>query len=227
MSLLCLAHHSVRLWCSPVRWPRRAVNPVQIRWNSSRFPPSFWGKMAVFDKTEPLSSPHPSNPIFLRHFLGYRTKRLRHARIKSRCAETGKQGVLVGFHETRRHIHDIYIHIIHFFRAFFNVTRHNVCARVPWSIDSCTVMHSHACNDFFICVEWPIFTSEFSYRHVCFLPTRLSWWRLKNKMGMLLWVRVVHGDSPSYPMVQCHQHGTSAQRVFRIVPCFVLLKWYN
>ena len=29
MSLLCLAHHAVRLWRSPRRWPRGATNPVQ------------------------------------------------------------------------------------------------------------------------------------------------------------------------------------------------------
>ena len=32
MSLLCLAHHAVRLWRSPRRWPRGATNPVQNRW---------------------------------------------------------------------------------------------------------------------------------------------------------------------------------------------------
>ena len=53
MSLLCLAHHAVRLWRSPRRWPPGATNPVQIL-EISRFLPCFFGKMAVFDKTEPL-----------------------------------------------------------------------------------------------------------------------------------------------------------------------------
>jgi len=34
VSSLCLAHHAVRLWRSPRRWPREATNPVQIRWKS-------------------------------------------------------------------------------------------------------------------------------------------------------------------------------------------------
>ena len=34
MSSLCPAHHAVRFWRSPRRWPRGATNPVQIRWKS-------------------------------------------------------------------------------------------------------------------------------------------------------------------------------------------------
>jgi len=55
VSLLCLAHHAVRLWRSPRCWPPGATNPVQIRWKSeSCFLPCFLGKMTVFDKTESL-----------------------------------------------------------------------------------------------------------------------------------------------------------------------------
>jgi len=34
VSSLCLAHHAVRLWRSPRRWPRGATNPAQICWKS-------------------------------------------------------------------------------------------------------------------------------------------------------------------------------------------------
>jgi len=42
--LLCLAHHAVRLWRSPRRWPRGATNPVQIRWKSHVSFPLSWGR---------------------------------------------------------------------------------------------------------------------------------------------------------------------------------------
>ena len=54
MSLLCLAHHAVRLWRSPRRWPGRATNPVRIRWKSHDSFPFSWGRWPSFDKTEPL-----------------------------------------------------------------------------------------------------------------------------------------------------------------------------
>ena len=44
MSLLCLAHHAVRLWRSPRRYPRGATNPVQISWKSHVFFPLSWGR---------------------------------------------------------------------------------------------------------------------------------------------------------------------------------------
>ena len=44
MSLLCLAHHVVRLWCSPRRWPRGTTNLVQIRWKSHVSFPLSWGR---------------------------------------------------------------------------------------------------------------------------------------------------------------------------------------
>jgi len=39
VSSLCPAHHAVRFWRSPRRWPRGATNPVQIRWKSHVFFP--------------------------------------------------------------------------------------------------------------------------------------------------------------------------------------------
>jgi len=54
VSSMCLAHHAVRLWCSPRRWPRGSTNPVQIHLNCATFPSLIPGKMAVFDKTESL-----------------------------------------------------------------------------------------------------------------------------------------------------------------------------
>jgi len=44
VSLLCLAHHVVRLWRSPRRWPCEATNPVQIRWISHVSFPLFCGR---------------------------------------------------------------------------------------------------------------------------------------------------------------------------------------
>ena len=44
VSLLCLAHHAVRLWRSPRRWPCGAPNPVQIRWKSHVSFPHSWGR---------------------------------------------------------------------------------------------------------------------------------------------------------------------------------------
>ena len=47
----------MRLWRSPRRWPGEATNRDEPRADSleiSRFLPSFLGKMAVFDKIEPL-----------------------------------------------------------------------------------------------------------------------------------------------------------------------------
>ena len=43
-SLLSFAHHAVRLWRSPRRWPRGATNPVQIRWKSHVSFPLSWGR---------------------------------------------------------------------------------------------------------------------------------------------------------------------------------------
>jgi len=43
-SLLCLAHHAVRLWRSPRRWPGGVTNPVQIRWKSHVSFPLSWGR---------------------------------------------------------------------------------------------------------------------------------------------------------------------------------------
>ena len=40
-SLLCLAHHAVRLWCSPIPWSRGAINSVQIHWDCPLFFSSF------------------------------------------------------------------------------------------------------------------------------------------------------------------------------------------
>jgi len=40
-SLLCLAHHAVRLWCSPIPWSRGAINSVQIHWDCPLFLSSF------------------------------------------------------------------------------------------------------------------------------------------------------------------------------------------
>jgi len=37
-----LAHHAVRFWRSPRRWPRGATNPVQIRWKSHVSFPLSW-----------------------------------------------------------------------------------------------------------------------------------------------------------------------------------------
>jgi len=51
---MCLADYVVRLQCSPRRWPRRALNPVQIRGNSACIPSLALGIMAFFDKTNPL-----------------------------------------------------------------------------------------------------------------------------------------------------------------------------
>jgi len=56
---MCLAHHTVCLWCSPRRWPLGATNPVQIHWNSARFLPLFQGRWLSFDKTEPPPPPLP------------------------------------------------------------------------------------------------------------------------------------------------------------------------
>jgi len=50
VSWLCLAHHAVRLWCSPRRWPHRAFNTVQIRCLDA----FVLGKLGFFDKTNPL-----------------------------------------------------------------------------------------------------------------------------------------------------------------------------
>ena len=44
MSLLCLAHHAVRLWSSPRRWPRGATNILQIRWKCAHFLLSIQGR---------------------------------------------------------------------------------------------------------------------------------------------------------------------------------------
>jgi len=60
VSSMCLAHHAVRLWCSPRLWPHGATNPVEINWNCATFPSLIPGKMAVLDKTEsidPWTSP--------------------------------------------------------------------------------------------------------------------------------------------------------------------------
>ena len=43
VSLLFLAHHAVRLWCSPRRWHHGATNPEQIHWNYSKSLLSFQG----------------------------------------------------------------------------------------------------------------------------------------------------------------------------------------
>jgi len=55
VSSLCLAHHAVRLWSSPTRWPRGATNHVQIRWRCAHFLPSIQVRWPSFDKTESLS----------------------------------------------------------------------------------------------------------------------------------------------------------------------------
>jgi len=51
---LCVAHHAMHLCCSPRRCPRRAVNPVQIRWNSACICSVILEKMFFFDQTKPL-----------------------------------------------------------------------------------------------------------------------------------------------------------------------------
>jgi len=56
VSFLCLAHHVVRLWCSPRRWPRGATNPVKIHWNYLFFLPLFQGRWPSFDKTDSLAN---------------------------------------------------------------------------------------------------------------------------------------------------------------------------
>ena len=56
MSLLCLAHHAVRLWRSPRRWPRGATNPVQIRWKSYVSFPLSWGIAHSFTSQNALPS---------------------------------------------------------------------------------------------------------------------------------------------------------------------------
>jgi len=52
--LLCFAHHAVRLWCAPRRWPCGATSPVQICWKLYTFPSLVPGKMTFFDNMEPL-----------------------------------------------------------------------------------------------------------------------------------------------------------------------------
>ena len=52
MSLQYLAHHAVRLWRSPRRWPRGATNPVQIRWKSHVLFPLFWGRWPSLIRVE-------------------------------------------------------------------------------------------------------------------------------------------------------------------------------
>ena len=44
VSLLCLAHHGMRLWRSPRRWPCGATNSVQIRRKSHVSFPHSWGR---------------------------------------------------------------------------------------------------------------------------------------------------------------------------------------
>ena len=51
VSIVCLAHHAGRLWCSPRRWPCVATNPVQIRWKSHVSFPHSWGRRASLEKT--------------------------------------------------------------------------------------------------------------------------------------------------------------------------------
>jgi len=54
VSLQCLAHHSVRLWCSPRRLASPGDQPRADSLELSRSLASFLGKMAVFDETNPL-----------------------------------------------------------------------------------------------------------------------------------------------------------------------------
>ena len=61
MSLLCLAHHSVRLWRSPRRWPGGATNPVQIRWKYHVSFPLSWGRWLSFIRRN--RSFHPLFPL--------------------------------------------------------------------------------------------------------------------------------------------------------------------
>jgi len=69
-SLLSFAHHAVRLWRSPRRWPRGATNPVQIRWKSHVSFPLSWGRwlslidgIAGYDAT--VQRFHRGSTVFL------------------------------------------------------------------------------------------------------------------------------------------------------------------
>ena len=67
VSILCLVHHAVRLWCSPRRWPCVATNPVQIRWKSHVSFPHSWGRRASLEKTLSLVM---SPGLVIIYFLG-------------------------------------------------------------------------------------------------------------------------------------------------------------
>jgi len=66
MSLLCLAHHAVRLWRSHRRWPRGVTNPVQIRWKSHVSFPLSWGRWpSLIRRNRSFIHPVSEQPLYL------------------------------------------------------------------------------------------------------------------------------------------------------------------